>query len=57
METAAVQHRFQSFQFNLNGTEIYLSAHNSRRILFLVKYKFDLLTFLEIKSKRVETFP
>ena len=57
VETAAVQHRFQSFQFNVNGKEIYISAQNSRRLLFLIKYKLDLLTFLEIKEQKSGNIP
>ena len=57
VEEAALQCSFESFQFNLNGTEIYVSAQNSRRLLFLINYKLDLLTFLEIKEQKSGNIP
>jgi len=42
---------------HFNGTEIYVSAQNSRRLLFLINYKLDLLTFLEIKEQKSGNIP
>jgi len=57
VEKTALRRSFRPFQFNLNGTKIYISGRSSRRPLFILKDKLDLLIFIATKERKSGDIP
>lgn len=57
IEKAAFRRGFRPFRYNLNGVKIYINRFQCRQLLFIIKDKLELVTFIVRKERDSANIP